>query len=73
MSALIIPDRAKGGAVIRDVTVSAFEQIAKAVNDSTPLMQIYAAPAWDELSDDGKAWVMALVRETLAVGVERYL
>lgn len=39
--------------------------LAQLINDSDALMKVYAAPEWDELSDDGKQWVAALVRETL--------
>lgn len=39
--------------------------LAESINDSPPLMSIYAAVEWDELSDDGKEWVGALVAETL--------
>jgi hypothetical protein len=38
--------------------------LARDINDSDALMRVYAAPEWDELHDDGKAWVIALVRET---------
>jgi len=39
---------------------------AESVNDSPDLMALYAAVEWDCLSDDGKQWVAALVKETLS-------
>lgn len=38
-------------------------KLAEEINDSPALMSVYAAPQWDELSNDGKAWVAALVAE----------
>lgn len=40
-------------------------QLAADINDSEPLMRVFASPEWDCLSEDGKLWVCALVRETL--------
>lgn len=53
-------------AMIRSRPLREFLPIAAAINDSDPLMAIYAAPEWDCLHDDGKLWVAALVRETIA-------
>lgn len=36
---------------------------AQEVADSPAVLGVYAAPAWDELHDDGKAWVKAIVEE----------
>lgn len=37
--------------------------LAASINNCDAVMKVYAAPEWDELSDDGKAWVVALVQE----------
>jgi hypothetical protein len=42
-----------------------FMPLAQEINDSPPMMAIYASPEFDELSDDGKQWVAGLVRETI--------
>lgn len=42
-----------------------FMPLAQEINDSAPLMAVYAAPEWDELSDEGQQLVAALVRETM--------
>ena len=36
---------------------------AQAVVDSPTVLGVYAACEWDELDDDGKAWVKAIVEE----------
>jgi hypothetical protein len=38
---------------------------AKEIADSDTVLGVFAAPEWDELADDGKDWVTAIVRETL--------
>lgn len=38
--------------------------LAQDINDCDALMGVYAAPEWDELTDDYQMWVAALVRET---------
>lgn len=66
--------RGEGPFVVRHATADhirarplrEFIPIAAAINGSDPLMAIYAAPEWDCLSDDGKLWVAALVREAIA-------
>lgn len=42
-----------------------FAPLAQEINDSAPLMAVYSAPEWGELSDEGQQWVAALVRETM--------
>jgi len=51
---------------IRSAPLSEFVTLASSVNDSAPVMSVFAAPEWAELSGDGQQWVAALVRETLA-------
>lgn len=36
------------------------------IADSDPVLCTFAAPEWRELSEDGQAWVAAIIRETLA-------
>lgn len=55
---------------IRSMDLSWFATAAAKINDSDALMSVYAAPEWECLSEDGQQWVAALVRETLAMGVE---
>ncbi len=57
--------------VARARPLSHFAEQAAAINDSDPLMSIYAAPEWAELGDEGKEWVCGLVRETIARVAER--
>lgn len=58
-------------ATIRAQPLSDFALQASEINDSDALMAVYAAPEWDELSEDGQQWVCALVRETLARASDR--
>lgn len=60
----------KTAAEIRATPLEQFAAQAQAINDSEPLMSVYAALEWDCLHDDGKQWVCGLVRETLARGAE---
>lgn len=39
--------------------------LAREIVDSDPVIRVYAAPEWDELGDDGKEWVAAIVYEVL--------
>jgi hypothetical protein len=55
-----------GGDGVRRRPLEAFEALAQSINDSEAVMAVFAAPEWDELSDDGRPWVCALVRETMA-------
>lgn len=41
-------------------------KVAARVVDSDPVTCAYAACEWDELSDDGKVWIAAIVRESRA-------
>ena len=43
--------------------VGAFNLAADIV-DSEPVIKVFGACEWDELSDDGKQWVAAIVAET---------
>ena len=36
---------------------------AQRIVESPSVIGVYAAPEWDELGDDGKAWIVALIRE----------
>ncbi|MGR4892247.1 hypothetical protein ACIPPQ_14565 [Sphingopyxis sp. LARHCG72] len=42
---------------------------AKDITNSDAVMSIFAAPEWDELGNDGKEWVVGLIRETLGRSV----
>lgn len=64
---------ANRAAAIRATPLVEFAAVAAAINDSDPLMAVYAAPEWQELSEDGQQWVCALIRETLARQAERRL
>lgn len=55
---------------IRTMPLDRFAVLACEINDSPPLMSVYAALEWDELHDDGKQWVCALIREALARNAE---
>lgn len=39
---------------------------AREIVDSDRVLRVFAAPAWDELSDDGKMWISAIVDEAKA-------
>ena len=41
-------------------------RFARQVAQSDPVLTTFAAPEFDELNDDGKAWIVAIVHETLA-------
>lgn len=51
---------------VRTLPLDTFHGLAASVNDSEPLMRVYAGPEWAELDNDGKLWVQALARETMA-------
>lgn len=40
------------------------EQVREIV-DSDPMIRVYAAPEWAELSEDGQAWTVAFANEVL--------
>lgn len=39
-----------------------FYQLAEQIVDSEPVITTYAAPEWRELSEDGHAWIAAIVK-----------
>lgn len=39
-------------------------QSAREIAESAPVLGVFAAPEWEELSDDGKQWIFAIVQET---------
>lgn len=39
--------------------------LAADIVDSNPVISIFAAVEWDCLNDDGKEWIIAIVRETV--------
>lgn len=41
--------------------------LAEKIVNSEPVIGTYAACEWDELHDDGKAWIAAIVHEALRV------
>ncbi|GEM_PF-2724566 len=52
---------------VRAIPLSVFFEAAAEMTDSDPVISVFAAPQWDELNDDGKLWVAAIVRETVAL------
>ncbi len=48
-----------------DLPIADFMSLAQEINDSPPMMAIFASPEFEELSDDGQLWVAGLVRETI--------
>lgn len=42
---------------------SALWQLTASIVDSDPVISTFAAPEWDWISDDGKAWLCAIVGE----------
>lgn len=56
---------------IRALPTSDFLMVAAMIVDSDPVIRTFAASEWDELHDDGKNWVAAIIRETLAFARER--
>lgn len=52
---------------------SEYEFLARAeeITNSDPVLRIFAACEWECLNDDGKLWVAAIVRETLARAAEQ--
>lgn len=38
--------------------------LAKDIAESDAVLGVYAAPEWAELSDDGRAWLRAIVEES---------
>ena len=61
-------DRTDQGAsaLQRAVDRQAIYREARAIADSDHVMAVYAAPEFDELSDDGKEWIVAIIEETKA-------
>lgn len=49
----------------RLVSNAALAAVAESIANSDPVIGTFAAPEWDCLNDDGKQWVIAIVRETL--------
>lgn len=70
---LIVANRFETASLLRALPPSTFLGMAEAICDAPSVSQIFAAPKWDGLSDDGKQWVAAIVREALAVAAERVL
>lgn len=70
---LILSDRFKQASLLRALPVSTFLGMAEAICDAPAVVHTYAAPSWNELHDDCKEWVAAIVRETIAVAAERAL
>lgn len=70
---LIICDRPPHAALIRAVPTRNFAIAATAICAAPEVMKVFAAPKWDELGADGQQWIMAVVREAMAVAAERAL
>lgn len=47
------------------VSDAALAMVAHSIVDSDPVLSTFAASEWNELCDDGKQWIIAIVRETL--------
>lgn len=59
------------GVAIRAASVHSFMAIAEDIADSDAVLRsAYAAVEWDCLDDNGKEWIAAIVRETLARAAE---
>jgi hypothetical protein len=57
-------------AEIRAQRPEAFAAQAEEIVNSDPVIRTYASSEWEELHDDGKLWICAIVRETLARAAE---
>lgn len=57
------------GPVGLPVSDMALARQARAIANSDAVMGIFAAPEWEELHDDGKEWIIGIVRETIARSV----
>lgn len=55
---------------IRATPLSEMLGLAETVTDSPDVIGVFASCEFAELNDDGKLWVAAIVRETLAVAAE---
>lgn len=49
-----------------------FAAMAEAIVNSDPVIGVYAACEWSELSEDGRAWVTAIVRAAYGRGTAAY-
>lgn len=47
-----------------------FAAMAKEIIDNAPVIYIFAASEWDEMNEDGKLWLTAIVREAYKRGTE---
>lgn len=45
--------------------------MAHEIAKSDPVLRVYAAPEWDELNDDGKLWIVEIVRQAFTLGATR--
>lgn len=43
---------------------------AQRICDSDRVLSVFAAPEWSELGDDGKEWILAIIDEVDAQGIE---
>lgn len=68
-------DRTDQGAsaLQRAVDRHAIYREARDIADSDRVMGVYAAPEYEELSDDGKEWIVAIVEETKARTIAAYV
>ncbi len=51
---------------VRNRKPESFMVHAAAIVDSAPVIRTFAASEWDELHDDGKLWIAAIVQEAVA-------
>lgn len=58
---------------VRIVTVDDYLLLAADIVDSDPVIRTYAASEWAELSDDGKEWIAAIVREATIRAIATHL
>lgn len=64
-----LEDGVKGGGEARDTEIAWIcrdASFAESVANSDSVMAVYAAPEFNELSEDGQAWVTAIVEETVS-------
>lgn len=47
--------------------------VAEAITDSEPVISVFAACEFNELNEDGRLWVAAIVRESMAWAAEARL
>lgn len=62
----ILAHPSAGEHFVRQRSCNDFLGLAESIVDSHPVLSTFAACEWDCLNDDGKLWIAAIIRETLA-------